>query len=49
MDVDGFIETAPALRFAFSIKAKVGPIQDLGQTARGRDWTTTATHGEHRP
>ena len=35
MEVDTFIETAPSLRFAFSIKAKVGPVQDLGQTARG--------------
>jgi hypothetical protein len=34
-DIDSFITTAPALRFAFAIKAKVGPIQDLGQTARG--------------
>ena len=34
-DIDGFIATAPALRFAFAIKAKVGPIQNLGQTARG--------------
>ena len=34
-DVDSFIATVPALRFAFAIKAKVGPIQDLGSTARG--------------
>jgi hypothetical protein len=34
-DIDDFIATAPGLRFAFAIKAKVGPIQDLGQTARG--------------
>jgi hypothetical protein len=34
-DIDSVISTAPALRFAFAIKAKVGPIQDLGQTARG--------------
>jgi hypothetical protein len=34
-DIDSFISTAPGLRFAFAIKAKVGPIQDLGQTARG--------------
>jgi hypothetical protein len=33
--IDTFISTAPALRFAFAIKARVGPIQDLGQTARG--------------
>ncbi len=34
-EVDAFIATAPGLRFAFAIKAKVGPAQDLGQTARG--------------
>jgi len=34
-DIDSFISTAPGLRFAFAIKAKVAPIQDLGQTARG--------------
>ena len=34
-DIDAFISTAPGLRFAFAIKARVGPIQDLGQTARG--------------
>lgn len=34
-EVDVFIATAPGLRFAFAIKAKVGPVQDLGQTARG--------------
>ena len=34
-DIDRFIATAPELRFAFAIKARVGPIQDLGQTARG--------------
>ena len=34
-DIDCFIATAPALRFAFAIKAKVAPIQDLGLTARG--------------
>ena len=34
-DIDTFISTAPGLRFAFAIKAKVGPIQDLGSTARG--------------
>ena len=35
-EVDAFIATAPGLCFAFAIKAKVGPVQDLGQTARGR-------------
>jgi hypothetical protein len=34
-DIDRFIATAPVTRFAFAIKARVGPIQDLGQTARG--------------
>ena len=34
-DIDRFIGAAPALRFAFAIKARVAPIQDLGQTARG--------------
>lgn len=34
-EIDTFIATAPSLRFAFAIKAKVGPVQDLGQTARG--------------
>jgi len=34
-EIDRFIATAPKLRFAFAIKARVGRIQDLGQTARG--------------
>ncbi|MCC7276058.1 MAG: DUF3237 domain-containing protein [Alphaproteobacteria bacterium] len=34
-EIDSFIATAPALRFAFAIKARVAPIQDLGMTARG--------------
>ena len=34
-DIDTFISTTPGLKFAFAIKVKVGPIQDLGQTARG--------------
>jgi hypothetical protein len=34
-EIDRFITIPPRLRFAFAIKAKVGPIQDLGQTARG--------------
>jgi hypothetical protein len=34
-EFERFISTAPALRFAFAIKARVAPIQDLGQTARG--------------
>ena len=34
-DTESFISTAPGLRYAFSIRAKVAPIQDLGATARG--------------
>ncbi len=34
-DIERFVATAPGLRFAFAIRARVGPIQDLGQTARG--------------
>ena len=34
-DVDDFISTSPGLKFAFAVKVVVGPIQDLGQTARG--------------
>ena len=34
-DIDSFISTTPSLKFAFAVKVKVGPIQDLGQTARG--------------
>jgi len=34
-EIDNFIATTPALKFAFAIKAKVGPVHDLGQTARG--------------
>lgn len=34
-EIDAFIATPPGLRFAFWIKARVGPIQDLGRTARG--------------
>jgi len=33
--VDKFLTTPPALKFAFMVKVMVGPIQDLGQTARG--------------
>ena len=32
-DIDTFISAPPRTRFAFAIKARVGPIQDLGQTA----------------
>ena len=33
--IDAFVRTAPALRFAFAIRAKVAPARDLGRTARG--------------
>ena len=33
--VDTFLSTPPALKFAFMVKVVVGPIQDLGLTARG--------------
>jgi hypothetical protein len=49
-DIDSVISTAPALRFAFAIKAKVGPIQDLGQTARGHRRVIDILGGEvHGP
>lgn len=35
LDVDAFLSAPPAMRFAFMVKVVVGPIQDLGQTARG--------------
>ena len=34
-DVDAYLKTPPRLAFAFSVRVIVGPIQDLGQTARG--------------
>ncbi len=34
-DVDIYLTTPPKLAFAFSVRVIVGPIQDLGQTARG--------------
>ncbi len=34
-DVDTYLTTPPKLAFAFSVRVIVGPIQDLGQTARG--------------
>ena len=34
-EIERFLATPPALRFAFTVRVKVGPIQDLGQTARG--------------
>ncbi len=49
-DIDSFISTAPALRFAFAIEARVGPIQDLGQTARGHRRVIDILGGEvHGP
>src|SRR5216683_2231141 len=33
-DIDRFIATAPQLKYAFSVKVKVGPLQDLGQIVR---------------
>jgi hypothetical protein len=49
-DIDSFISTAPAMRFAFAIKARVGPIQDLGQTARGHRRVIDILGGEvHGP
>lgn len=33
--VDKFLATPPALKFSFMVKVIVGPIQDLGRTARG--------------
>jgi hypothetical protein len=48
--VDTFIATPPTLRFAFAIKARVGPIQDLGQTARGHRRIVDILGGEvHGP
>ena len=34
-NVDAYLKTPPRLAFAFSVRVIVGPIQDLGQTARG--------------
>ena len=34
-DIDRYLATPPKLAFAFSVRVIVGPIQDLGQTARG--------------
>lgn len=34
-DLDGFLQTPPGLRFAFAVKVKIGPVQDLGVTAAG--------------
>ena len=49
-DIDKFISTAPGLRFAFAIKARVGPIQDLGRTARGHRRIIDIVGGEvHGP
>lgn len=49
-DIDSFISTAPALSFAFAIKARVAAIQDLGQTARGHRRIVDILGGEvHGP
>ena len=34
-DIERYLATPPRLAFAFSVRVIVGPIQDLGQTARG--------------
>jgi hypothetical protein len=34
-DVESYLSIPPKLAFAFSVRVIVGPIQDLGQTARG--------------
>jgi hypothetical protein len=47
-DIDAFIAAAPATRFAFAIRARVGPIQDLGQTARGHRRVIDILGGEVR-
>src|SRR5476651_67761 len=33
--LDTYLTTPPRLSFVFAVAVKVGPIQDLGQTARG--------------
>jgi len=49
-DIDTFISTAPGLKFAFAVKVVVGPIQDLGQTARGHRRVIDILGGEvHGP
>jgi hypothetical protein len=48
MDVNKFLSTAPALKFAFMVKVVVGPIQDLGQTARGHRRIVDILGGEAR-
>jgi hypothetical protein len=48
MNVDKFLSTAPALKFAFMVKVVVGPIQDLGQTARGHRRIVDILGGEAR-
>jgi hypothetical protein len=47
-EIDKIIATAPGLRFAFAIKARVGPIQDLGLTARGHRRVIDILGGEVR-
>ena len=48
MNIDKFLSTAPALKFAFMVKVVVGPIQDLGQTARGHRRIVDILGGEAR-
>ena len=49
-DIDRFISTSPGLKFAFSVKVVVGPIQDLGQTERGHRRVIDILGGEvHGP
>ena len=47
-EIDQFVSAAPGTRYAFSIRAKVGPIQDLGQTARGHRRVIDILGGEVR-
>jgi len=34
-ELQSFLSTPPALRFAFAVEVEVGPIQDLGATSHG--------------
>ena len=34
-NLDTYLTTPPSLRYAFGVRVVVGPIQDLGKTARG--------------
>ena len=49
-ELQSFLSTPPALRFAFAVEVEVGPIQDLGQTARGHRLIIDILGGEvHGP